>query len=265
MNLRQKISLGLLGSLLLQNVAAQNALPRLELGAGPLILNTPDYRGSRQTNTYLLPTPYIKYRGERLRVDDGAQGVIFDSDALLLTISANLSLPADQDTPERIGMDELEAILEIGPSLNYRLLDLAGSAWWLDIPLRYAYTLDGDFDSVGWVLQPRLSWRKPSRVLGEWKLRFNFGPLYSSDAHHAYFYSVASEEALASRPAYTAEGGFSGVRVEFTYSKRIGQYWLGGFVRYDNLRDSKIEDSPLVSDSESWMGGLALAWVFHQE
>ncbi|MBT8433855.1 MAG: MipA/OmpV family protein, partial [Gammaproteobacteria bacterium] len=47
-------------------------------------------------------------------------------------------------------------------------------------------------------------------------------------------------------------------------SKRFGRYWLGGFVRYDSLRDAEIEDSPLVSDTESWTGGVALAWVFHE-
>jgi len=35
-----------------------------------------------------------------------------------------------------------------------------------------------------------------------------------------------------SAPAYDGDGGFSGYRSEFTYSRRIGQYWLGGFVRW---------------------------------
>ena len=251
--------------LLFANAAvAQGPLPQLELGVGLLALDAPDYRGSSGSSSYLLPAPYIKYRGKRLRVDEGAQGILFESDDLLLSLSANLSLPADDETPEREDMEELDAILEIGPSLNYRFFRLQDSAWWIDLPLRFAYTLDGDLDSIGRVFQPRFSWRKPATKLGDWKLRFNIGPLYSSDRHHAYFYSVDSVDATASRPAYEAEGGFSGYRSEFTYSRRIGIYWLGGFIRYDNLSHSEIEDSPLVSDSESWMGGVALAWVFHQ-
>ena len=244
---------------------AQGPLPRLELGVGLLALEAPDYRGSSDSETYVLPSPYIKYRGERVRVDEGAEGIIFESPDLLFTLSGNLSLPADDDTPEREGMDELEAIIEIGPALNYRFYQFDDSAWWLDLPLRFAYTLDLNFDSVGAVFQPRLTWRKPARRLGEWKLRFNIGPLYSSDEHHAYFYSVAAEDATATRPAYDADGGFSGYRAEFTYSKRIGTYWLGGFLRYDDLDDSEIDDSPLVSDTGSWFGGIALAWVFIED
>ena len=258
----RKVKLLLVLSLLASDAIAQQQLPRLELGAGLFALSTPNYRGSKESKSYLIPTPYIKYRGERLRVDEGAQGVIFDSETVLLTISANISLPVDDDTPEREGMEELEAIFEIGPSLNYRFYDLPDSSWWLDLPFRFAYTLDSEFENIGWVFQPRLSWRKPATRLGESKLRINFGPLFSDEEHHDYFYSVDITDALATRPAFQADGGFSGIRTEFTYSKRFGQYWLGGFVRYDNLKNSKIEDSPLVSDTDAWSAGIALSWVF---
>ena len=260
--MRLPLSLSLL--LLAGEAMAQGPLPTLEIGAGVLALNTPDYRGSANSSSYLLPIPYIKYRGDRLRVDDGAKGIIFESKELLFTLSANLSLPADDDTREREGMDELDAILEIGPALNYRFYQMQHSALWIDLPLRYAYTLDSDFEHVGEVFQPRLSWRKPATRLGEWKFRFGIGPLFASKEYHAYIYSVDSADATSSRPAYEADGGFSGFRSEFTYSKRIGKYWLGGFIRYDNLNGAVIDDSPLVSETESWMGGIALAWVFHQ-
>lgn len=259
-----KIPLSLLLLLSVGNAIAQAPLPRLELGAGLLALDAPDYRGSSESSTYLLPIPYIKYRGDILRVDNGLQGVMFESPDWLFTLSGDFSLPADDDTPEREGMDELDAVFEIGPSLNYRFLALQDSAWWIDLPLRFVYAVDSKHEFIGRVFQPRLSWRKPARRLGEWKLHFLIGPVYSSDEHHAYFYSVDDDEATATRPAYDADSGFSGYRSEFTYSRRFGDYWLGGFLRYDNLRNSKIDDSPLVSERESWMGGIALAWVFHQ-
>ncbi len=245
-------------------LADGEALPRLELGAGLVGLAAPDYRGSRDDSSYLILAPYIKYRGERVRVDEGAQGVLIERPDLLLTLSGNLSLPADEDTSEREGMDELEPIVEIGPSLNYRFHEYAASAWWIDLPLRFAYTIDGDLDSIGYVFQPRLSWRRPARALGDWKLRFNFGPVYSSEAHHEYYYSVAPADAIAGRPAYNADGGYSGLRTEFTWSRRFGAYWFGGFLRYDSLRDAEIEDSPLVSETDAWMAGLGWAWVFFE-
>ncbi len=243
---------------------AQDSLPKLEVGASLLALSTPDYRGSSSESSYLLPIPYIKYRGDRLRVDDGAQGIFLKTDDLLITLSGNISPPVDDDIPEREGMDKLEAIVEIGPSFNIRLQQMQNSAWWLDLPLRFAITLDGQLEQIGQVFHPRLSWRQPAKRIDNWKLNFNIGPLYASEKYHEYFYSVNAEDATGFRPAYNADGGFSGLRSEFSYSKRFGRLWLGGFVRYDSLENSEIEDSPLVEEESAWMGGIALGWVFHE-
>ena len=37
--------------------------PLWELGLGVAALRLPDYRGSDQSSTYLLPLPYVVYRG----------------------------------------------------------------------------------------------------------------------------------------------------------------------------------------------------------
>lgn len=130
------------------------------------------------------------------------------------------------------------------------------------MPLRLAFTLDSDFEHIGQVFQPRLVWRKSARKLYQWKLRAAFGPIYATGELHDYYYTVETADALASRPAYDAGSGYSGVRGTFSYSRRYGQLWLGGFVRYDSLSGSVVEDSPLVSESSAWMAGLALGWVF---
>ncbi len=260
-----KILLSLVMALSVSSATAADALPRFELGAGLSMVNTQDYRGARSTSSYIIPIPYIKYRGERLRVDEGAKGILVETPNLELSLSGNFSFSVDDDIPEREGMDKLDAIVEIGPSLNYRFFELSRSDWWLDLPLRLAYTANSDFDSIGYVFQPRLSWRKPSTRLGDAKLRFNFGPIYASEANHEYFYSVSPSEVTPERGQYDADGGFSGIRVEFTYSRRIAQYWLGGFLRYDNLRNAEIEDSPLVFEKESWIAGIGLAWVFSED
>jgi outer membrane scaffolding protein for murein synthesis (MipA/OmpV family) len=260
--MRHTVSLVLL--LLAGNAMAQESLPTLEVGAGVLALSLPDYRGSRRSSTRVFPIPYLKYRGEHLRVDEGARGVFFESEDLSISLSTNLALVGENDTPDRKGMDDLDSIIEIGPSLNYRFHKLKRSALWLDLPFRFAYTLDSSFDHVGEIFQPRISWRKPERHLGDWKFRASIGPLLASKDYHAYYYSVDSADATPSRPAYDTSGGYSGFRGEFTYSKRIGSFWLGGFIRYDDLHNSKIEDSPLVTTADSWMGGVAVAWVFYQ-
>ena len=259
-----RLSVSLILLLLARNVMAAEPLPGLELGAGLLAVSLPDYRGSRRSSTYVFPIPFIRYRGEHVRIDEGARGIFFESEDLSLSLSSNLAFAGEDDTPEREGMDDLDSLIEVGPSLNYRFHRLQHGALWIDLPLRFAYTLDSDFEHVGKVFQPRISWRKPELQLGDWKLRTSIGPLIASKSYHAYYYSVDSTEATSSRPAYDASGGYSGYRGEFTYSKRIGDYWLGGFVRYDNLRNSQIDDSPLVTETETWMGGVALVWVFYQ-
>ncbi len=245
-------------------VNAQDPLPKLELGVGLLALEAADFPGSANRSSYLLPIPYARYRGKRLRIEDGAQGVLLESSDLLITLSGDLSLPTDEDNPEREGMEDLKATFEIGPSLNYRLYPMPKSAWWLDLPLRFAYTLDRDLDHVGEVFQPRLSWRKPEKRLGDWKFRFNTGPLFASSGYNDYYYSVGSDDATESRPEYESEAGYSGWRSEFSSSKRIGNYRLGAFLRYNNLNNSVIEDSPLVSKNDSLGVGIALIWVFHE-
>lgn len=239
------------------------ALPKLELGASLSTLDIPNYRGSQNSTTYFFPLPYIKYRGEQLKVDEGIQNVFLDSKNLVLSLSGSGTLPVNNgDNPERAGMDELDATLELGPSLDYRFAQQQFGEWWLEFPLRLAFTLNGDLEHIGQVFQPRLAWRKPGHYLYDWKLRVAIGPIYSSSEFHDYYYTVNPSEALITRPAYNAGSGYSGFNSSFTFSKRYGQLWLGGFVRYDSLSDAVIEDSPLVSEDDAWLAGIALGWVF---
>ena len=256
------ISLALL--LLSTDVLAKDPLPTLEIGAGVSVFSLPDYRGSENSSTYVLPVPYIKYRSERLRLDGGVKGIFFESEDVLFTLSADLTLSSDDDSDDRKGMDDLDTILEIGPALNYRFYPMQHGALWADVAVRFGHTLNSDFENVGYVVAPRLSWRKPVNRSGDSKIRLSIGPLFGDNRYHDYFYGVDDADATAARPAYDADSGYSGMRSEFTYSKGIGNYRLGGFVRYDNMNGAVIDDSPLVSDDETWTVGVALAWVFYQ-
>ncbi len=238
---------------------------KLEWGIGLVALSMPDYRGSDHQQNQVLPFPYLKYRGERLRVDDGVEGRIFNTPDLLLSISGNGSLPSSNNNGARDGMDELDASVEFGPSLEYRLHHDAMTSWWLELPLRYAFTVNGSPESIGQVFHPRLAWRKPALQKQDWKLRFASGPLYADKTYHGYYYNVENDEVNAARSTYQADSGYSGWRSDFTYSRRIGSLWLGGFVRQDNLSGSIIEDSPLINDPQNWSAGIALAWVLSEQ
>ncbi len=245
-------------------LADGHKLPRLELGASLGGLNIPNYRGSANSTAHVFILPYVKYRGDQLKVEEGVQGIMFDSQNLVLSMSANGTLPVNGDNPERVGMPKLDATLEIGPSLDYRISAANSGEWWIELPLRLAFTLNSNLEHVGQVFQPRIVWRKPARKLYEWKLRAALGPIFASEEFHDFYYSVTSAQALPDRPAYDPDGGYSGIRSTFSYSRRYGQLWFGGFVRYDSLRNAVVEDSPLVSESSAWMAGIALGWVFYE-
>ena len=67
--------------------------------------------------------------------------------------------------------------------------------------------------------------------------------------------------ATAQRPAYRSRGGYEGWRALAATSRRFSDMWVGAFVRYDSLRGSVIEDSPLVRRTESVTVGFGVAWV----
>ncbi len=239
-------------------------LPVLEYGIGVVHLSMPQYRGSSVTNNQLVPFPYLKYRGKKLRIDDGIEGRLFKTPDLLLSISGNGSLPSSNEDSERAGMQDLDATVEFGPSLELRLQSDADSSLWLELPLRFAFALGDKVTAIGQTFHPRLAWRWPARDKYSWKLRFAGGPLYASADYHAYFYNVDSSEVTPQRSAFSADSGSSGQRLDFTFSRRIQKWWLGGFVRYDNLSGSVIADSPLVTDTSNWTAGLSIAYILSE-
>ncbi|MFB3059207.1 MAG: MipA/OmpV family protein [Gammaproteobacteria bacterium] len=241
--------------------ADTHKLPVFELGVSLVVLNLPHYRGSAGSTNYLLPLPFIKYRGERFKIDDGVEGILSINEDLILSISGNATAPVADDSPERAGMAELKGSFEIGPSLDYRLYRGESADLWLELPLRLAVTFESSPQAIGRVFNPRLAWDKPYRKKGDWELRLAAGPVYASEQYHDYYYSVDPDEALPTRPAFQAEAGYSGLRADFTYSRRFGDYSIGGFIRFDSLNGSVIESSPLVSDTSVWMAGFAFTRV----
>ena len=145
-------------------LAGENELPKLELGGLLFGFVTPDYRGSAYSSSYILPVPHIIYRGERFRVDDGVESRLFKSEDLILSISGNGSFPADDDNPERVGMEQLEGTIELGPSLEYRIRQKKRDSVWFEVPLRLAYTIESSSQFIGLILHPRIDKIRSSDV-----------------------------------------------------------------------------------------------------
>jgi MipA family protein len=237
------------------------ALPLWELGLGAGVLSLPHYRGSDQSHTWLLPAPYVVYRGTWLKADrDGTRAVLLDTDRLELNLSLAASAPTrSQDNRARAGMADLSPTLELGPHLNAHLAQ--GTGWQLDLrlPVRAVMTVTRSPRFIGWSANPHLNL---DRQLGSWNLGLQAGPVFGDRRLHAYFYDVGGADATASRPAYQAAGGQAGWQAIAALSQRHGALWWGAFVKADSLQNAAFVDSPLVRRRQSWSGGLALSWIF---
>ncbi len=241
-------------------------LPLWEFGLGAAPISFPDYRGSDERSAYVLPLPYIIYRGDRFKVDrDGPRGILFDTDRAELDISLNASIPVDSDNNNaRRGMSDLDPTFEVGPVLKLKLTD--PQADWplrLDLPVRAVFATDfTDIEHVGWLFHPQL-WLDAPKIAG-WNVSVGAGPIFADRSYHDYYYSVDSGAATATRPAFAADGGYSGTSLLAGTSRRFGNLWIGGFLRYDNLSGASFEDSPLVETDHYFAAGFAVAWIFAQ-
>ena len=244
---------------------ADKPLPLWELGIGAYGLSLPAYRGAEQRQTYLLPFPYLQYRGDRFRWDrEGGRLRVLGARRARLDFSLGASPPSDTDTngPRR-GMPDLDPTAELGLQLELLLHNdpAGGHIWTMALPVRKVVAVQPDkLESLGWIFTPYLQYEHR----GRWKTTVSAGPIFATEAYHDYFYQVDANHATPARPMYDAEPGYSGSRITLGVSRRVGRYWIGAFARYDHLGGAVFADSPLVETDHSLMFGAGVAWVFAQ-
>lgn len=254
---------------LLNSSAAAQEKPLWEIGLGVSALQLPAYRGASETRTDVLPIPYLVYRGDHFKVDKGGvRGVLFDSDRFEVNISLAASPPVNsRDVKVRDGMPDLNSSLELGPSVDIKLWQSSGqdAKLKLFLPVRVAMTLERDPKFIGWQVTPRLNLdvTNPFGNKG-WTLAVVGGPVFGSREQHDYFYSVAPQYAAASRAAYDAKAGYAGMQVLSALWKRFPSFWMGGFLRFDDVRGAVFENSPLVTQKSGFSGGVAMTWLLGQ-
>jgi len=248
--------------------ARAEQLPLWEAGAGIAAIRFPDYRGSNERQTWVLPYPYIVYRGEFLQADERrVRGLFFRTDRLELDVSINGSVPVDSsENDARRGMPDLDGTLEIGPALNLKLMETADRRTRVELRLPVRGVFASDFSHVrhvGWMFQPRVNVdvRDPLGNAG-WNLGLLAGPLYSDRRYNRYIYAVEPPYATATRPAYSAGGGYAGIQLIAALSKRYREFWVGGFLKWDTLNGAVFADSPLVRDKQGVAAGFSVAWIF---
>ena len=238
--------------------------PKWELGLGLGGLSLPHYRGSNQRAEYISPIPYIRYNGERFKVDrEGGRFYFYNSEEVKVDVSMAFALQVDSDDNQaRAGMTDLEHIIEIGPRIQFNLYQSEDKSFRFRfaLPLRTAFSTDfSETENIGWVLSPYLQLRYFNHG---WESAISVGSTWASEDYNNYFYKVAPQYETASRPSYNAQAGYSGSRITATFSKRFDKIFFGLFARYDNLSDATFIDSPLIRQKDSFTVGAVLSWVF---
>lgn len=250
--------------------ARADQLPLWELGVGVAGVDFPDYRGADERTSYVVPIPFVAYRGDVFRIDrDGIRGRFFKSEDVELDVSLNGSIPVrSEDNQARQGMPDLDPTLEIGPTLDitlYRGLT-RNAAVQLRLPVRAVIATDlTHAKGAGFVFQPQINvdFHEFTSLAG-WRAGLAFGPVFGDSRYHAYYYSVDPQYATPTRPAYSARGGYSGTQLTLSTSRRFPKFWVGAFARWDQLSGAVFEDSPLVRRKQAFAAGFAVSWVISQ-
>ena len=236
---------------------------KLGIGVGGQILH--DYRGSNQAHAKIIPVPILLHNGKFLKINrDGARGEFFSNHRVQIDISADAALSGDsEDNHAREGMPKLDSAFELGPSIS---VFLAGKnfddGWSLRFPIRAVFTLNNwRMEHQGYVFNPRFSFRKP-KVLGDWDLGFAVGALWGSRDYHNYYYTVDALYATDARPAYQASGGYAGSYSKLSTRRKLGDWFIGAYVRYDNLSGATFEHSPLVKTQHYGAFGFGIGKTF---
>lgn len=224
----------------------------------------PQYVGSDQRSSGALPIPYFVYRGESLRISrESLSGRLFKRADLVVDLSADFGLPVNsEDNRARAGMDDIDFTAEVGPALRYIFLRNTGNhrTMSIEIPLRAVFQSNLRYvDHVGWRLNPRLRYREH---FGRWQLSAWGGVYWNDRRYNQLFYAVDAKDATSSRAQYATRNGYGGWAASASLSYRHRNWWLGGFVRWYDIRRATFADSPLAREPYSVGVGLAASWIF---
>lgn len=227
----------------------------------------PHYRGSDEHKVYLLPLPYLIYRGEIIRANrEGLKGIFWQNERIETSLSFAGSPPVDEDNKARRGMPEIGAILEVGPGVKVFIRERnAENPLYLKAGVRAAISVDTDDFGVACrgihgnvkLIYRNYTWLKDQNI----KLGLNAGVDFANRDFHATFYDVGSADVLPNRPAYNSKGGYSGFSISANAVKKLNDRWsLGAYYRWDNLSGTVYADSPLVKTENNHILGVALIW-----
>jgi MipA family protein len=242
--------------------------PLWEFGLFNAAARLPHYRGSNEYKWYVLPLPYIIYRGDIIRANrEGVRGIFYGSEYIETSISLYGNPPVSSDNKAREGMSDLDAIFEIGPAIKWYVFGRHPmDSFYLRFALRAANSIDFDHgvdisyqglrSSLHLFYFNRSSFQKYGISYG-----LNTGIDFSNSRLHSYFYDVKQEEVRPGRPYFKSDSGYSGFSLAGALQKKLTHNLsLGFYLRWDNISSAVYKDSPLVNKENNYIIGTALIW-----
>ena len=239
---------------------------RWEAGVGVVAVTLPLYPGSAQDADYLIPFPYLRLESKYLNIDQGIESRLFRTNKVRFSLSGGLGVPVNSaDSTARAGMPDLDLVLQLGPSLDviFDKRSQGAREFRLELPLRLAVATDfSSTRNTGWLFEPRLVYESKRKHKAGWAYEYTAGIRLATDKYHGYYYDVEPRFATATRPAYTAAGGYGGLFTDLVASWRKNSLIYFAWVRYQYLGGAQYEDSPLFEDDNYWFLGIGLNWIY---
>lgn len=243
------------------------APPRWEVGAFALGVSQQAYPGSDTRLSRGLVLPYVIYRGDVLRADQGVAGLrAFKTERLELDVGFAGAFGARADeVPARQGMPRLGTLVEFGPRLKWQLHDpgqtVFGGRWRVEFPIRGVFDLRDSLARRGLAVEPELVFER--RMASGLRTSTSVSAIFGDQRLADTFYGVAPAYATAGRSAYGARAGLIGWRVGTTLSTHLSPDWrIFGFARIDSVAGAANTDSPLVRQTTGLTAGVGVSWTW---
>jgi outer membrane scaffolding protein for murein synthesis (MipA/OmpV family) len=247
---------------------APGTAPLWEVGLFNAAASMPDYRGSDERTLYVLPLPYLIYRGELLQANrDGVRGIFYKGSRVETSLSFSGNPPVSNGNSARAGMPQLGPVLEVGPALRYYLYrEGVDEKLYLQAAVRGAVSFDthnlhpsyeGLRGGLSLVLEDfRL------RPASPWRFGLAAGVDFSEARYNNYFYEVTADQVQPDRDEFHSAGGYSGFSCSaYTIWDLTPHFSWTFYTRWDNLDGAVYVESPLVRERNNFVVGTALIWT----
>ena len=248
----------------------KTAKPLWEFAIAGYGLYGPAYPGSAEMQGNFLPLPLPIYRGKFLRLGEDSEkpirGRLFRSDWLRLDLDMDLKFGSSSaDIEARIGMPDLDPLIELGPELELKFTrqPLYAGDIYLALQARGAVSLDGlDPTWRGLSLSPELRYIRKFEQAGK-RLKLRLTPTFATSEYMQYYYEVDPAYANAQRPAYQAEGGYLGTILGLSFVQPVtSKFEVRTGVRLEFLQGARNQDSPLFTDDSTEAIYVAFIYKF---